>query len=223
MCRRIARERAAYADVFGVDESAATAIMPRKTISPMELDLVVRTDADRRRLVPSWWGLVPVWAPNRRIGAKLFNAPAETLLETPAFRPLVTRHRCLIPASGFYAWQRQGRARQQLVIHPRAGQPLALAGLWTSWTDPRSGEAVTSHTIITTESSLFLLPLDRRMPVLLDAAGVAAWLDPALESPVHALAWLRPCPDEMLTAHAVAPFGTSSRTAGPTLLAPTDR
>ena len=212
MCRRIAREPAAYADVFGVDECAATAITPRVSISPMQLDLVVRTDGERRRLVPSWWGLVPVWATNRRIGVKLFTAPAETLLETPAFRPLVTRHRCIIPASGFYAWQRQGRTQQRLAIHRRDGQPLALAGLWTSWTDPRSGEPVTSHTIITTESNLFLLPIDRRMPVLLDGAGVAAWLDPVLESPVHALAWLRPCPDDVLTAHAVAPFNTSSCT-----------
>ena len=61
------------------------------------------------------------------------------------------------------------------------------------------------------------------MPVTLDAAGVAAWLDPALESPVHALAWLRPCPDEVLTAQAVAPFSTSSHTEEPALLTPSDR
>ena len=183
MCGRIVRERAAYADAFGVDEFSETAITPRFNIGPMQLDMIVRTDTSGRRLVPSWWGLVPVWATHRRIGAKLFNARAETLLEKPAFRPLVTRHRCIIPASGFYEWQRQGTQKQPLSIHRRDGQPLALADVWTTWTDPATGEPVTSHTVITTEPNLFMLPIHNRMPVVLDAAGVAAWLNPALESP----------------------------------------
>lgn len=214
MCGRIARERAAYAELFGFAEVSETAIIPRFTIGPMQLDMVIRTDDDRRQLVPSWWGLVPVWAKDRRMGSKLFNAPAETLLETPAFRPLITRHRCVIPASGFYEWQRQGTTKQPLYIHRRDGQPLALAGLWTTWTDPTSGEQVTSHTIITTESNLFMLPIHDRMPVVLDGAGVDAWLDPALESPVQALAVLRPCSDDALTARAVAPLVKSIRNEG---------
>ena len=223
MCGRIARERAADAATFGVTEFSETAITPRLNIGPMQLDMIVHTDRGVRRLSPSWWGLVPVWAKDRRMGAKLFNAPAETLLETPAFRPLVTRHRCIIPASGFYAWQRQGRGQQPLYIHRRDREPLALAGLWTTWTDPTSGEQVTSHTIITTEANFFLLPIHNRMPVVLEGAGVDAWLDPALESPVQALALLRPCPDDVLTAHAVASFGTSVRNDGPELFASIDR
>ena len=221
MSGRIVRERADYAREFGFAEFSETAITPRFNIGPMQLDLFVRADEDgERRLVPSWWGLVPVWAKDRRIGSKTFNARAETLLEKPSFRPLVARHRCIIPVSGFYEWQRQGARKQPLYIHRGDGRPLALAGLWTNWTDPATGEPLTSHTIITTAPNRFMAPIHDRMPVILDGAGLDAWLDLDLDDPGAATALLGPCPDDVLAAYPVGPLVNNVRHDGPELIAP---
>lgn len=221
MCGRIVRERADYAREFGFAEFSETAITPRFNISPMQLDRFVRAGEDgARRLISSWWGLVPGWAKDRRIGSKTFNARAETLLEKPSFRPLVARHRCIIPVSGFYEWQRQGAHKQPLYIHRGDGRPLALAGLWTTWTDPATGEPLTSHTIITTGPNRFMSSIHDRMPVILGGEDLDAWLDPALDTPALVTTLLRPCPDDLLTAHPVSPAVGNIRTEGPELLVP---
>lgn len=114
MCGRLARDRDLDEARFGVVEISETRATPRFNIAPMQLDLIVRTEDDGRHLVASRWGLIPAWAKDHRIGAKTFNARVETLTERPAFRALVARHRCIVPASGFYEWPRTGHDKAPL-------------------------------------------------------------------------------------------------------------
>lgn len=225
MCGRLVREQGFDPAQLGFTEFSETAIAPRYNIAPTQLDLMGRVEDDgRHHLVPSLWGLIPSWAKERAIGGRLFNARAETLPERPAFRPLIARHRCIIPASGFYEWRADPagrRGKQPLYIHRADGKPLALAGLWTIWHDPtRGGEPVTSHTIITCPPNRFMERIHDRMPVVLDDAALAAWLDPELTRPADVLPLLAPCPDDLLTAYPVAPLVNNVRHDGPELIAP---
>ncbi len=220
MCGRIVRDRDFDAARFGIVEFSDTRVTPRFNIAPTQLDLFVRADGDERRLVPSRWGLIPGRAKDRSVGSKMFNARAETLTERPAFRPLVARHRCVIPASGFYEWQTTATGKQPLYIHAQDGASLALAGLWTVWTDPASGERVTSHTIITCAPNEFMGAIHNRMPVVLDAAALERWLDPSLTDAGAAQALLRPCPDGVLDAYPVPPLVNQVRNDGPELIQP---
>ena len=138
------------------------------------------------------WGLVPVWAKDTKIGSKMINARAETLAEKPAFKSVFKKHRCIIPMDGFYEWQpgsegaaltKAGKpAKQPMFIHRLDGEPLAVAGLWTTWRDKTAGpDAPWLHscTIVTTSANETMAPIHDRMPVILPPTAWHEWLDPA--------------------------------------------
>lgn len=227
MCGRIARERGDIEAEFGVtaigEAPAAGRWLGRYNIAPPQLDVHIRPADDGRALVASSWGLIPRWAKDRAIAAKTFNARGESLLERASFKGLVARHRCIIPVSGYYEWQACGKTKTPLYIHHGDGKPLALAGLWTEWTEPRSGERLTSHTIITCDANAALAGVHARMPVVLTGEGLDAWLDPGIDRPADVLPFLAPGPDDLLADDEVAPLVNNVRNDGPELIAPVGR
>ena len=84
-------------------------------------------------LVPMRWGLVPSWAKDTKIGARMINARAETVAEKPAFRAAFKRRRCLVPATGFYEWRRDPSGKQPFHIGLANGPVFCFAGIWESW------------------------------------------------------------------------------------------
>jgi putative SOS response-associated peptidase YedK len=224
MCGRTVRERDEWGRRFGFDEESATRLgdwwVNRYNIAPMQRDVFVRSVRESRELVASHWGLVPRWAKERSVGSKMFNARAETLHERASFKNLIASHRCIVPVSGFYEWQREGTRRQPIYIHGADGEPIALAGLWTEWPDPESGEVLTSHAVITCAPNAMMAPIHNRMPVILDGDGLDAWLDPAVEKPADVLPLLGPCPDDVLTAYPVSTRVNAARNDGPELIRP---
>ena len=127
------------------------------------------------------WGLVPSWAKDVKIGAKLFNARADSVAAKPAFRSALAKRRCLLPASGYYEWRKVGTVgsrpdKQPFYITPADGSVLAFAGLWEFWRSPE-GEPLVSATIITTDAVGELAEIHDRMPLVLPAADWDAWLD----------------------------------------------
>lgn len=172
---------------------------PRYNIAPTQPVAVVRLDPEGRRRVFTLmrWGLIPSWAKDIGIGNRLINARAETLTEKPAFRTAFRRRRCLIPADGFYEWQKQTAGRKQpYFIGLPNRRPFAFAGLWEHW-EGADGSVLDSCTIITTEANERVRALHDRMPVILDRGDFGDWLDPAtpLDRLLHLL---RPYPFEML-------------------------
>jgi len=151
------------------------------------------------------WGLVPSWAKDPAIGVKMINARAETVAEKPAFRAAFRRRRCLIPASGFYEWQKPARGpKQPFWIAAADGGLLTFAGLWETWLSPDGGELQTC-TIITTAANDSLAPIHHRMPVILAPDDFGAWLDVRDETDTAAAsALLRPASPEVTTAWPVS-------------------
>jgi putative SOS response-associated peptidase YedK len=146
------------------------------------------------------WGLLPHWAKDSKIAFKLINARAETLTEKPAYRGLLTRHRCLIPADGFYEWTVGSDGKKYPIhFHLPDYELFAFAGLWTARTDDETGEITESCTIITTQPNDLVAPVHDRMPVILLPDAEATWLDQAI-SKEHALSLLEPYPAELMRA-----------------------
>jgi putative SOS response-associated peptidase YedK len=123
------------------------------------------------------WGLIPWWAKDRKIGARNINARAETVADKPAFRESFAKRRCLIPADGFYEWQKLPKGKLPHYIYGADQTPLALAGLWSSWKDPDSGDRVLTCTIITGEPNQLVADIHDRMPVILGKDKWSVWLD----------------------------------------------
>lgn len=185
-------------------------------IAPGQYIVIVRPERDQRVADLAYWGLIPGWVKDPTGFSKPINARAETLEEKPSFRIAYKRKRCLVPATGFYEWRAEGKARQPFYIHPAEGGFFAFAGLMEDWHGP-NGEQMTSACIITTEANALMAPIHSRMPVILPEPAWALWLDPAAQ--VRELApLLVPCPDHLLAAHAVSPAVGDVKQDGPDLL-----
>lgn len=194
---------------------------PRYNIAPSQPIPVVRAERHgQRELVMMRWGLVPSWSPGpREQDFSMINAHAETVATKPAFRPAFERHRCVVPASGFYEWQPTGgRRKQPFHIHRRDNGPMALAGIWERWSPPGDDQVLESVAIIVTDANDLLRAIHDRMPVILDEHGVDVWLDWA--TPTLVLADLMPCPDEMLVADPVSPIVSSPANDVPECIVP---
>jgi putative SOS response-associated peptidase YedK len=132
-----------------------------------------------RRIVFMRWGLIPHWAKDEKTAYKMINARVETLTQRPAFRSLLSHHRCLVPACGYYEWQGEGRDKTPYFIHPQDQQYIAFAGLYDVWQRP-DGDELSTFTIITTDADPFMAKLHNRMPVILARELEDGWLDPEL-------------------------------------------
>jgi putative SOS response-associated peptidase YedK len=193
---------------------------PRYNIAPTQDVPIVRLTraGDRRELILVRWGLVPYWAEDVAIGHRLINARAETVHKTPAFRDAYQRRRCLVPADGFFEWKKDGKVRQPLVVRRTDGAPFAFAGLWERWSQP-DGNVLRSCTIITCPPNALVAPVHNRMPVILDPADHARWLDPA----AGGRDLLKPCPAEWLEAIPVSTRVNSPHHDDPECIAPRAR
>src|SRR5687768_16864425 len=113
------------------DVSLPGPIKPNFNAAPSQDVPVITETGNGKRLEIMRWGLVPVWAKDAKIGYKLINARAETVFEKPMWKKLVASQRCLIPANGFYEWQKSAEGgKQPFYIHPREQELFAFAGIW---------------------------------------------------------------------------------------------
>jgi putative SOS response-associated peptidase YedK len=205
--------------VFGFLEQPN--LEPRYNIAPTQEVAALRLGEDgERHFVRLKWGLIPGWAKDLSIGARMINARAESVADKPAFRSAFRKRRCLVLADGFYEWQkRETGPKQPFRIALADGAPFGFAGLWESWTDRGSGETVESCTIVTTGANELLAPIHHRMPVILAPGDVAAWLD-AAASPEAAQALLRPCTAGVLVAYPISTRVNKVANDDPGVIAP---
>ena len=196
-------------------------IEPRYNIHPASQVLVVRQlpDLPARELVPLRWGLIPSWAKDAAAGDRLANARAESAASKASFRDSFRKRRCLVPADGFYEWKRVERGKEPYYISLREGQPFAFAGLWDRW-HIAGGQPIESCTILTTRPNDLLRPIHDRMPVIVDRANYAAWLDPQFHEPRTLEPILAPYPSEQMTAYQVTRRVNNPRYDGPECLTP---
>lgn len=192
------------AEAFALDE-LPEGELPRYNIAPSQQVAALTTPRPRR---VTWlrWGLVPSWARDPAIGARLINARAETLAEKPSFRDAFRRRRCLILADGFYEWKKEGSTKRPFHLRRRDGQPFAMAGLWEVWKGPDEGaEPLRTCAIVTTRPNDLVRRIHDRMPAILPPDRRASWLGSQEGDPAALAALLAPIPPEELEAFPVSP------------------
>src|SRR5262245_7413275 len=153
-------------------------LAPRYNVAPTQSVPVVRLNREGKRAIATMrWGLIPYWAKDAKIGAKMINARAETVGSNSAFKMAFKTRRCLVLADGFYEWQ-QAQAKKGVTKQPYRvvlgdashARPFAFAGLWERWRDPAAGKdapPLDSFTIITTDAAPAIAHIHDRMPVML--------------------------------------------------------
>jgi putative SOS response-associated peptidase YedK len=244
MCGRYAASRNPdqLVEEFEVEENdlPAEASGDNFNVAPTTTQPVVLTrkdkDADdddpaRRRLMALRWGLVPSWAKDVSIGNRMINARSETLLETNAYKKAAVSRRCLVPADGWYEWQKspvakdaKGKPRKQpFYMSLAGGSGLAFAGVYELWRD-RTVHAddpavwLFSYSIVTTQAEPGLDVIHDRMPLVLDPGQWGDWLDPARTDPDGVRALLQPHEPGRFTALPISTRVNNVRNNGPELL-----
>jgi putative SOS response-associated peptidase YedK len=221
MCGRFTQERptSELAEIFEAEDLAG-APGGRFNVAPTDEAAVIVQREDRRAVTAYRWGLIPHWAEDPRIGNRMFNARAETLASSPAFRDAFRRRRCLVPVDSFYEWRREGKLRQPFRVVRADGRPLALAGLWSGWRDPDTGEVRRTFTIVTTGPNELMRSIHDRMPVVVPPEAWGRWLDRALPGSGELQGLLVPAEDGSLEAYPVGRAVNDVRNDGPALVEP---
>ena len=182
-------------------------LQPRYNAAPTQ-NLPVILNDEPGTIKMCRWGLIPYWAKDQKIGNRLINARAETLLEKPSFRNPFKKNRCLVLADGFYEWEKTADAKKPYRITMKNNEPFALAGIWDLWTTPE-GEDIRSFSIITTEPNELMKDLHNRMPAILKKENEKRWLQGIDSSEAQKM--LEPYPGNDLTAYPVSSLVNSPR------------
>ena len=163
------------------------------------------------------WGLIPSWAPDMKMGARMINARAETVHEKRAYRAAFKRRRCVIPASGWFEWREEKIGKQPWYITAVDGAPVSFAGLWERW--EKGPEPIESFTVLTTVASPGLDAIHHRQPSILEAEGFDEWLAPGTPTE-RLLALARHSHEGPFESRRVSRRVNNSRNEGPDLLLP---
>ena len=212
----------------------APTITPRLNLAPTQDALVAVQASGDVRLEAMRWGMIPPWARDKSIGAKLANARAETIDEKPSFRQPFRRRRCLLPVDGYYEWESRPSGKQPVYYSMRDGDLFCLAGLWETWTPPEQtdkpelpglgldqAEAGTLYTftVVTTTPNRLAKRVHDRMPVIVHPADYGNWLLPESKA-ADLKRLLRPFDDEPMQEHYVTPLMNNPRFEAPKCIEP---
>ncbi len=233
MCGRYVSATAAskLAQEFHVDEVVVEDLGERYNVAPtLDVYAIVTTNEGKRRMGSLRWGLVPGFAKDEKIGNRMINLRTETVTDKPAFRKLLDKRRCIVPADGFYEWQAtedpggKKPTKQPFYITSTDGMPFAFAGLWDRWTPPelRGQEGVDplrTVTLVTGEPNELVAKIHNRMVVCLPQDKWDTWLDPDVGAE-EAAAMLVPMPADQMRAYPVVKLVSNVKNEGPELLEP---
>jgi len=197
---------------------------PRYNVAPTQPVLMVISGGrqepgsnlpDRRALLVRW-GLIPRWAKDPKALPLLINARSDTAIDKPAFRAAMRHRRALLPASGFYEWRREGKAKQAYFLRPRSGGVVAFAALMETYADP-NGSEIDTGAILTTEASPDIAFIHDRVPVVIDPSDYSRWLDCRTQEPRAVADLLRPADPGLFEAIPVSDLVNKVSNTGPEL------
>jgi putative SOS response-associated peptidase YedK len=195
----------------------AAELAPRYNVAPSLKVPAVRLRDDARELTALTWGLVPSWSKDLS-GTRPINARAETVFDSPLFRTAIRRRRCLLPADGFYEWQKRSGDKQPWHVGMLDATLFAFGGIWEYWR--RGDKALVSCAIVVTDANELVAEIHPRMPVIVARADHARWLDPNLSDPGEIAELLVPYPADEMRAYPVSMRINNAKNEGAELIQP---
>lgn len=200
---RLSRRKQLIAEYF--DSPGEEDWTPHYNIAPTQSVPVIRQNRKEpiRELSLMRWGLIPSWAKDSSVAAQLINARSETAGVKPAFRDALKTSRCLIPADGFYEWQKTGKTKQPYCFEVNDGELFAFAGIWDRWKEP-NGKVLETCSILTTTPNAVTSPVHDRMPVILDPDTYDLWLDPDMRDVRFVSEMLKPYDARQMRSYPVS-------------------
>ncbi|MBM7645894.1 putative SOS response-associated peptidase YedK [Scopulibacillus daqui] len=181
----------------------------RYNIAPSQNVLAVVNDGNNNRIGYLKWGLIPAWTKDPKAGYKMINARAETIDEKPAYRRLLKRRRCIIPADSFFEWRKANDKKIPMRIKMKDDSIFSFAGLWDRWEN--NGQMIQSCTIITTAPNDLMKNIHDRMPAILSKDAESAWLDRSIDDEDCLKSLLTPYDANQMEAYEVSTLVNSPK------------
>jgi len=202
-------------DLFEI-ENDDFELQPNYNASPGQI-LPVITMNSPKRIGLMRWGLIPFWAKDPKIGYRTINARSEEISQKPSFRGPLKNKRCLIPASGFFEWDKKGKEKIPYYFKLKDREIFAFAGLYDTWKDP-SGAEIYSYTILTTRANGVVGKIHDRMPVILKRAEEEIWADNSEYDPANLAPLTEPYPESEMIMYPVSKAVNSPTNNRPEIL-----
>lgn len=196
-------------------------LAPRYNIAPTQEVPVIRVAATGLRdLAVLRWGLVPSWMREPPDGRPVINARIESVREKPFFRSAIKSRRCLVPADGFYEWQKQPGGKRPMLVRLKGGKLFAFAGLFESWQDRKTGEILETMAILTMPANKALQPIHDRMPLILRPDDHGRWLGETGNGALDPMQDVAPPGDDEFEAFEVSTYVNNVRNDDPACAEP---
>jgi putative SOS response-associated peptidase YedK len=217
----LTRRQAEIIERFGVEQMAASPNndAERYNVAPTQDIPVVFLLDEKRTLAEFRWGLIPYWTKDPKKSKPMINARSESVAEKAFFKGCLERRRCLIPASGFYEWQKTPAGKIPMNIHLEDQKLFAFAGLWDQWKSP-DGSIIRSCTILTTSANALVAGIHDRMPVILEPQSEALWLDHSVKDYQRLAPLFKPYSRPDMACFPVSPLVNSAKSDDAQLLIP---
>jgi putative SOS response-associated peptidase YedK len=202
---RLSRRKQLVEEYF--DSTGEDDWVPRYNIAPTQPVPIIRQNPKepRRELSLVRWGLIPWWAKDSSGAAAMINARSETAATKLAFRDALKLRRCMIPADGFYEWERNGKEKQPYCFEVNEGQLFAFAGIWETWKDAsRKTMTIETCSILTTTPNAVTSTVHDRMPVILEPDNYDLWLDPGMTKVDAVIDMLKPFDARLMRSFPVS-------------------
>ena len=191
--------------------------VPPQQGAPENHILAIRADPDGTlELTDFQWWFLPSWSKEPTTTYSTFNARVENVATSASFKTPFRRHRCLIPASGWYEWQATPSGKQPWFFHAPDGSLLAFAGIWDRW--ERGDQVIESCAIVVGEAPPSMSHLHNRAPFLIPSERQSAWLDASLTGAAEVRGLLLPPVEGALAWHRVSNAVGNVRNTGPELV-----
>lgn len=191
--------------------------LPRFNICPTTQIPVIRQTNGKREAVSLRWGFIPSWAKDAKLNP--INAVSETVAEKPMFKSAIKRRRCLIPADGFYEWQRipeKVKGSPPFLFEVLGGKVFCFGGIWETW--EKGDVPIQSCAMLTTGPNELMAPIHHRMPVILSPSDYDAWLDPTMNDPAKLTYMYEPFPASDMTMKLASAYTNKAGNEGPECL-----
>ena len=182
-------------------------------IAPSQNTGIILNDGKNNIYTAFQWGLIPHWAKDSRIGYSMINAKSETIAQKPSFKNPFKYKRCLIPANGFYEWEKTGNKKIPHYIFTKNSSLFSMAGLYDEWLQPSDNTKLFTFTIITTDANELTAEIHdkKRMPVIIQKKDREMWLDNSRYNETDLLAMLKPYESSLMDAYEVSSFVNSPK------------
>jgi putative SOS response-associated peptidase YedK len=192
---------------------------PRYNIAPGQMNPVITRNSPKK-IQRMFWGLIPFWAKDRTMAFHTINARAEEISLKPSFRKSFESHRCLVPATGFYEWDKSTKPHNPYYFRIKGDKIFSFAGLFDIWTDPLDKKEHYSYTVITTSANSIVKPVHPRMPVILAKENEETWLEPDFVTKDRLAELLRPYPENEMEVNQVSNKVNNINQDSPDLISP---